>query len=327
MSNLERLDSLKTKLTIAKEGLQESDGWGKMIAELEDLFEQNDVTKSCEKLKLLQKSLAAQVGLPGQSERELQLEGLKNRLEALTSTAIVQCFTNGDADKSQYYVNIFRDIDRLPQLIPYYATVQKRMWQQQWNETIELSQNSNSTQFLREFYDYLFENYQKQQKWCSIVFGANEANLPITIIAELLPNLQPTRESVVVGLLKRSDDKLLVLQDISAANVHFGRLFVNALEDKDGVDGTLVTRLADAIYDYFSTFIGQAASIEQNWLATRLLELPSAATTASESVHALGSANSKVFQWADETLKRCTAITQNSGLSSISFVLTVKTSV
>lgn len=40
MANLERLDRLKTKLHVAKQGLQESDGWGRLTAELEDLFEQ-----------------------------------------------------------------------------------------------------------------------------------------------------------------------------------------------------------------------------------------------------------------------------------------------
>lgn len=99
MSNLERLDSLKTKLQLAKQGLQESDGWGKLVAELEDLFERNDLIKICEKLDSLQKSLAAQEGLPGQSDRESQVEGFKNRLEALASPAVVQCFTVGDAGK------------------------------------------------------------------------------------------------------------------------------------------------------------------------------------------------------------------------------------
>lgn len=34
MANLERLDSMKNKLQTAKDGLQESDGWGKLVAEV-----------------------------------------------------------------------------------------------------------------------------------------------------------------------------------------------------------------------------------------------------------------------------------------------------
>lgn len=67
-----------------------------MTSELEDLFEKNDIVGACDKLKSLQKSLVAQMGLSGQQEREAQVDGFKNRLEALASPAVVQCFVSGD---------------------------------------------------------------------------------------------------------------------------------------------------------------------------------------------------------------------------------------
>lgn len=81
---------------IAKEGLQESDGWGRLTSELEDLCERNDIVSVCEKLNALQKSLIAQTGLAGQQEREAQVDGFKNRLEALASPAVVQSFMSND---------------------------------------------------------------------------------------------------------------------------------------------------------------------------------------------------------------------------------------
>lgn len=304
--------------------MQESDGWGRLVTELDDLFEQSDLRKACEKLKALQKSLVAQIGLPGQSEREGQLEGFKNRLEALASTSVVQCFTNGDIEQSKYYVEIFTNMDRLPQLIQYYITVQKRILQQQWFETVELSQNSNTTAFLREFYDHLFQYYQKQQKWCATVFGADQVHTPILVLTELLPNLEPSRETAIINCLKRNDSKLTTLQDFSAANIYFGRLFVDIFEiAKEKNDSQLIERFSSSIFDYFNTFIGQTASFEQQWLAFRLSESNLVYSTASESVAALGNANSKIFDWIDETLKRCQAITQNSGLPSTVIVLNV----
>lgn len=324
MANLERLDSMKTKLTIAKEGLQESDGWGKLIAELEDLFEQNELTKSCEKLKSLQRSLVAQIGLPGQAEREMQIEGYKNRLEALASPAVVQCFTNVDAEQSRKFVDIFDGMNRLPQLVQYYVTVQKQIMQQHWSETIDLSQNSNSTQFLREFYDYLLEFYQKQQKWCGSVFGSSGNEAPVTVLVEFLLNMQPSRESTIVNVLKRSDDKLVILQDFSNANIYLGKKILAKFDENASANvEALLKRLADAIYGYFGTFIGQTASFEQNWLATKLSESTTVYPTASESVRALGSANSKIFQWANETLNRCAIISHNCGLPAIVIVLSV----
>lgn len=81
---------------VAKQGLQESDGWGRLTSELEDLLEQGDLANSRGKLMALQKSLSAQIGLAGQSEREAQVEGFKNRMEALASPGVVESFTSGD---------------------------------------------------------------------------------------------------------------------------------------------------------------------------------------------------------------------------------------
>lgn len=327
MANLERLDSMKTKLVIAKEGLQESDGWGKLVAELEDFFEQNEMTKACDKLNALQRSLVAQVGLPGQSEREVQIEGFKNRLEALASPTVVQCFTNNDVEQSKKFVDIFDGMHRLPQLIQYYITVQKQILQQHWNETIDLSQNSNSTQFLREFYDYLFESYQKHRKWGGSVFGASGIDAPVAILIEFLLNMQPSRENTIVNVLKRSDEKLVILQDFSNANLYLGKKLLSTIDVDGDTNVELLNRLADAVYGYFGTFIGQSASFEQNWLASKFSELSMVHSTASESVRALGSANSKIFQWTNETLHRCAIISHNCGLPSIVIVLTVSANV
>lgn len=121
MQNLERLDCLKTKLQICKQGLQESDGWGRLTSELEDLLERSDLINAREKLLFLQRSLAAQIGLSGQSEREAQVEGFKNRMEALASPGVVQSFTSGDIGKfiytylpysSIHYLFAFRKIQK-----------------------------------------------------------------------------------------------------------------------------------------------------------------------------------------------------------------------
>lgn len=280
--------------------------------------------KACDKLKILQKSLVAQVGLPGQIEREAQLEGFKNRLEALASVSVVQCFTNGDIEQAKYFVEIFTSIDRLTQLIQYYLTVQKRILQQQWSDFVELSQNSSTSSFLREFYDQLVEYSQKQLKWCASVFGASHVHTPITVLIELLPNLQPTRETAINGCLKRNEDKLTTLQDFSAANVHFGKSFIDIFQSYgEKIDVTVMNRFVSAVFDYFHAFFGQTASFEQQWLAFRLSELSLVYSTASESVAALGNANGKIFDWCDETISRSAAITQNCGLPTVVVVLNV----
>jgi len=78
----------------------------------------------CDKLIALQKSLHAQEQLPGHAERQTQVEDFKNRLEALASPSVVQCFAEGNTEQAKHYVQIFTSIQRLPQLQQYYRAVQ-----------------------------------------------------------------------------------------------------------------------------------------------------------------------------------------------------------
>lgn len=235
MSKLERLDNLKTTLQTAKQGLQESDGWGRLIAELEDLLERKDLMKACDKLSVLQKSLAAQTGLPGQSDRETQVEGFKNRVEALASPAVVAAFSSGDIKASKTFVELFSNMNRSIQLMQYYRQVQKTILERHWIELVELSENTGSNRVIREFYDVLIENYQKQLKWCIQVFGQTGNIEPVLVQCEIFSLLNPSRETVVMNALKASADKLTTLQEISSANIYFGNSMKNHLESNQGI--------------------------------------------------------------------------------------------
>ncbi len=51
------------------------------------------------RLTKMQQSLGALTSVPDYEERRLQLEGLKNRLEAIASPRLVQSFTSGSIGK------------------------------------------------------------------------------------------------------------------------------------------------------------------------------------------------------------------------------------
>lgn len=97
------------RLQFAKQGIQESDGWGRLTTELDELIEHSKLTDACSKLQALQKSLQAQIGLPHQSEREDQVEDFKNRLEALASPGVVQSFQTGDIGRSIHSLHTRRN--------------------------------------------------------------------------------------------------------------------------------------------------------------------------------------------------------------------------
>lgn len=308
IQRLEYLDNLKGQLQVAKQGLQESDSWGALTTELEDLLERNDIMTACDKLVALQQSLIAQKSLPGQVERTQQVEDFKNRLEALASIPVVQSFTSGNLEDAKKYVKIFQSMERSKQLKHYYRSVQKSNLQRQWAEILELAENSNSDRFLRDFYDLLLENCQKQTKWCNSVFA--DPDQAVYTISELLMTLQPSRETAIQAALKRSNDKLQVLKEVSAANVHFSVMLQSQLEGKSILQEP---SLPKAIFGYFSAFMGQYLDLEQNLLAQNVANL--------SLTHNSSSANAKVIFWMDEALKRCEEITQNCAIGTLVTIL------
>lgn len=160
----------------------------------------------------MQKSLQAQEELVGHNERLNQVEDFKNRLEALASPGIVECFNEGNTEQACNFVRIFSSIQRLPQLYQYYKAVHKTNLQQKWKQSLDLQVSLE----LSSFYDILLEFCQNQQKWCLKVFeGNDDLHLPFVIIEELLPNLQPSRDAYLMGLLKTSNNRLELLQQYS----------------------------------------------------------------------------------------------------------------
>lgn len=57
------------------------------------LFESGDIEAISNKLFSMQKSLAMLANVVDYEDKKLQLEGLKNRLEAMASPRLVQAFT------------------------------------------------------------------------------------------------------------------------------------------------------------------------------------------------------------------------------------------
>uniref|UniRef100_A0A182IZH4 Conserved oligomeric Golgi complex subunit 7 n=1 Tax=Anopheles atroparvus TaxID=41427 RepID=A0A182IZH4_ANOAO len=323
MASLERLDSIKRQLQTSKQCLQEADGWGKLAGELDDLLEKSDIDASSSKLLSLQKSLAAQVGLHGHTERESQVEYFKNRLEALISPSVVAAMRSMNSAACRRYVGIFEGIDRLTQLKQYYRTVLKSFVQEHWHNAVEGSESGGSD-VLKEFYDLLVELLKNHLRWCSQCFG--DATDCVLAVAEALENLDPTRESVVRSALKRATDKFWTLAQFSRVNVEAGskvESWVRGGPQQDIQCGpeTNIDRLASAMYLYFGIFLKEYPTLENSQLEAALQSLTIVGPTPSDSVHNLESANGKIMRWATEAMARCQEITQNCSLLSLGSVL------
>ncbi|KAH8241367.1 hypothetical protein KR032_011540 [Drosophila birchii] len=338
MATLERLNTKSQRLQVAKESLQESDGWGNLLAELDDGFERNDLKVFnvtalkailvliinfqgvCDKLMALQKSLVAQEQLPGHAERLTQVEDFKNRLEALASPSVVQCFAEGNLEQAQHYVQIFTSIQRLPQLQQYYRAVQKNFWQQQWKQTLELQGTETQPQhqqFLTLYYDQLLEHSQRQVKWCTSLFG-EDCMQPFLVIAELLPALQPTRDAHILQLLKTSNERLEMLGLFAQVN-HSFVLHLNSLLEQSHITlpEELHRLLGEAVFEYFHKFIQQYPRLEETQLSTQVDRLSSNQATPSDGVRHLEESTRKLYEWLKEACERCASITSDLALCKL----------
>lgn len=67
------------------------------VNDLEEAFDSKNIENISDKLLGMQNSLKLLVNVSDYEDRKLQLEGLKNRLEAIVSPIIVQAFTSSNA--------------------------------------------------------------------------------------------------------------------------------------------------------------------------------------------------------------------------------------
>lgn len=324
MANLERLDDLKTKLEAAKNFLEQNDSFSKLTHELDDLLEseKKDVALACEKLFALQKSYQAQLGLAGQSERELVLEEFKNRLEASITSDVVKALTELNVDESIKFVEMFSKIDRLPQMKNYYGTLQRDQYGAKWIEVTGSMENSENQRFLTDFYEFLLSTWGKQLKWYRDVFKTDGVVETIQVFVELLNGLHPTRESVISSYLKRINEKMDFLSEISESNERFAVAIREKIEESGvHVPHEKLTNLSNAIFDFFNIFIVQYSSVEQSCLNSQLDDTKILQSNSSDTIRSLDNALPKVFEWVQNSIERQSKITQNCAIVSLIYIL------
>ena len=144
--------------------------------ELEDFLENDqneDISIACEKLHGLQKSYEAQRGLAGETERELKLEEFKIRIEAALTGNVIKVLSDGNIEESLKYVEMFKKIDRLPQMKSYYGSLQQKAYFRLWVEITNAVENTENPRFLSDFYENFLNNFNKQLRWYREVFATD----------------------------------------------------------------------------------------------------------------------------------------------------------
>ncbi|KOC70338.1 Conserved oligomeric Golgi complex subunit 7, partial [Habropoda laboriosa] len=258
MATLERMDRIKTDLQTAKEGLHEADNWSVLANDVEEVFESGDIEAIANKLFSMQKSLAMLVNVIDYEDKKLQLEGLKNRLEAMASPKLVQAFTAANLEQSKVYVDIFNKMERLPQLLKYYHNCLKVSLGQEWRKTIELAQDENISYWLHTYYDKLLSNWNDQVKWYHQVFPNTSADIIVEVYADLLRSLDPGIPECIEAILKQHSNamQLSLLLELKQITRHFAVNLQGAIDTLHGkLQNSKLLSLAQAIYAPYVPYV------------------------------------------------------------------------
>lgn len=317
ISNIERLDTVKTKLIDAKQGLHESDNWTVLVNEMEELFDIKNIDAIASKLNSMQNSLKLLINVSDYEDRKLQLEGLKNRLEAIASPAIVQAFTENNTEQAITYSRIFLSIGRTTQLLKYYHKCQRDILLKKWRDQLDVDQEETVAVWVHNFYDILLSNWHTQHKWFYQVFPTESVSKTIIeLYADVLQYLDPSVEECIEAALKQTTDKLAFLLEVKQITKQFVTNFLVITDTKDTSASTAIYQpLLLAIYRPLSTHLRNYATYERMNLLGQLpnLALDQATDSPADVVAAVGRAGSAVIDGIEVSRKRCRELTEHCG--------------
>ncbi|XP_069687139.1 conserved oligomeric Golgi complex subunit 7 isoform X2 [Periplaneta americana] len=311
MATLEHIDRIKTELQASKQALHEADNWTILATDMEEVFESGDIENIYTKLVSMQQSLRILANVPDYEDRKLQLEGLKNRLEAMASPMLVQALTSASVEQSQLFVRIFTAIDRLPQLLKYYHKCQKGILMQQWRNIVEMEQDEGVAEWMHKFYDVLLSNWHDQVKWCGQVFtSAPTVNTLVDLYVDTLTSLDPSFNICIDAALKQQSNHLSFLMELQQITKHFSVNLQVAVDSASHGKPVNKEALAQAVYFPYVVYISKYAQYEQTYLSQQLTTLECSKDDLMDTIQSLGQSIPRVISIAVEANKRCLMFTE-----------------
>ncbi|KAK3085428.1 hypothetical protein FSP39_003139 [Pinctada imbricata] len=296
-----KLDSIKSRMTMAAEALQEADNWTTLSADVEDVFLSQDV----QALML--------VDTPDYAERCQHLEKLKNRLEAILSPQLVAAFNSQSGGVGTDVYKNLSGIERLPQLYKYYHKCHKSNLLNSWKELV--ASDKLLIDWLSEFYDHLSSTWHSQIKWCQQVF-CDPVPIVCDLITETLQTLDPSLSSCV-GTFIQSKDTLSALCDLKQVSERFANGIEHAVESHMKADNTQhvnsLDKLITEIYSPYRPYIAKYKALEEVALAKDLDKIKLDHEEVFETVQLLSASVSKLFAAAKQANQRCLDITDGCG--------------
>ncbi|KAH9519599.1 Golgi transport complex subunit 7 [Bulinus truncatus] len=308
MQALLKLDRIKSQMKSTADALKEADNWTTLSADMDEVFQSQNIDDITSKLCGMQQSLHILVDTPDYADKCQHLEKLKNRLEAMLSPQLISAFNAQSLEQTNKFVKIFESIERLPQLYKYYHKCHKNNLLQNWQT---IWQDDKSKTALSDFYDLLLSTWHTQVKWCTQVF-TDPVIIVLDLLTETLNTLQPPLGTVFTVLVsdEKTLDTLVDLKQISDRYVKNLETAVGAYSQDASLHySTSLQNLLKAIYSPYQTYTNKYRIFEEVALTKQLDNIKLDHEEVIDTVQLLSESVTKLFSAALEANDRCQKLT------------------
>ncbi|GBP52735.1 Conserved oligomeric Golgi complex subunit 7 [Eumeta japonica] len=207
--SLQRIDTLKSRLENAASALKEADKWAHLATSLENILE-NGVPTSGEKLEQLTEQVLSETA--DYESKQVQLEGLYNRLEAALGPALIDALAQRNTSNAAALVATFIAMSRGAAPIRYWRRVEASQLAAGWQRP------QQPTTALRELRAELAHHAYDQVEWLKNVLKCTEPmHELVRLYTDLLLSLDPSPSKIVSASLKHCStpqDAIELLTDV-----------------------------------------------------------------------------------------------------------------
>ncbi|RUS78612.1 hypothetical protein EGW08_013618 [Elysia chlorotica] len=309
MQALLKLDRIKSRMKTTADALKEADNWTTLSADMDEVFQSQNVDDITKKLTGMQQSLQMLVDTPDYAEKCQHLEKLKNRLEALLSPQLITAFNAQSLEETQKYVKIFEDIERLPQLYKYYHKCHKHNLLQSW-KSIWAADKSKAA--LSELYDLLLSTWHTQVKWSSQVFE-DPVNIVLELLTQTLATLDPTLSTVFAELVAKGEHTLNILIELKQISDRCVKSLEAAVDSHVQGAGLNCSKniqdLLKVLYSPYQNYTGKYRIFEEVALTKHLDSIKLDHEEVIDTVQLLSESVPKLFSAAQSANERCQKLT------------------
>ncbi|RWS14030.1 conserved oligomeric Golgi complex subunit 7-like isoform X2 [Dinothrombium tinctorium] len=326
MDNLIAIDKIKTRMQDNCKALQEVDNWSTLSSDVEQIFDSADAEQIVTKLVGMQTSLDMLMDVPDYAERVERLDRLKDRFESLIASRVQSIFSNSSSEVAIVYVQMFKQLKRMSNLINLYSNTIKNQLISEWQKCSVIDPEE-TIELLNGFYDNLLSTWHSQSTFCYNVMFNGDIEDVFSILTDLFVDIFRTVEPSIThylcnefearknsGHLKSCLDFLVEVKQITDRFAKSLELtIINEAKGSEFVKKPQVEIMVLQIYAAYRNVLQLYPDVEETILSQECDKIVEE-MQLNESV-------SRIFNVAREAEKRCYLLTHSTAIPNLVSVL------